>query len=347
MVLNVIQSDDKGGCSETGHASQWSHEMRNNALLAGPERQLLLASHPLHDDIIEIKTPPIKCALLAIQEAIKFRRPGLSFVADCRHGKTTMMAMVSKAMAEMFPKVPYHIVTAAKHDKVTEKAVWSDVLLGFDIQAAGTAFDRKRAVRGSIITACKAVDGDAFVLYIDEAQNWGELEFNFLRDLTNELRQYSRRTLITVTVGDLKLKTVADSLRLLDKGLWSRFVRTVLTFSGISSMEDLRKVMSEYDSIQGCEYPKGSGVCYSEFFAPHAFGSGWRLANEAAFLWSALAGVATVHKRQLVDVGMQWIADSILAFLTLQLESDGAGFKPVQNDWIVAVESSQFETTFM
>jgi hypothetical protein len=319
--------------------------LRETALQSGPERETLLASHPLHGDIIEIKTPPIKLALLAIQEAIKYRRPGLAFAADCRHGKTTMLTMVSKAMAEMFVKVPYAVITAAKHDKVTERAVWTDVLLGFHVQATGTAIDRKKAVRGAILTACQAVEGDTFVLYIDEGQNWSSLEFNFLRDLTNELRRYFHRTVITVTVGDLKLRTVTDVIRALDKGLWSRFLRNVNEFCGIRSVDALREVMQEYDNAD-YEYPRGSGVCYSEFFLPHAYANGWRLAQEAPALWRELQAVADLHRRPLDDVGMQWISDSILTFLTLQLASDEAVIKPASEDWAMAVTNSQFETTF-
>lgn len=321
--------------------------LRAASLLAGPERHAFLQSHPLHAIIIEIKTPPVREALLAIEEAIKFRRPGLAFAADCRHGKTTMLTMVSKAMSQMFPSVPYQVITAAKHDKATEKALWTDVLLGFQIEAAGTAVDRKKAVRGSILAACREAKGDTFALYIDEGQNWSGLEFNFLRDFTNELREYFQKTVITVTVGDLKLKTVSEAIRLSDKGLWSRFLRMVREFSGISSLKELRRVMREYDSIAGCEYPKGSGVCYTEFFAPHAFASGWRLAHEGARLWKALEDVATQHQKPLKDVGMQWIAESILAFLTLQMEHDTPGFKPSGIKWKDAVESSQFETTFL
>ncbi len=321
--------------------------LRDLALLAGPERQALLQSHPLHADIIEIKTPPVKAALMAIQEHIKFRRPGLAFAADCRHGKTTMVTMVSKAMGQMFPSVPYQVISANRHDKVTEKAVWTDVLLGFGIKAAGTAIDRKKAARGSVLSACREANGDSFALYIDEGQNWSDLEFNFLRDFTNELRQYFQKTIITVTVGDDKLRTVAEAIRVSDKGLWSRFLRKLRDFSGISSLKELRLVMDEYDSIAGCEYPKGSGVCYSEFFVRHAFAGGWRLAHEAERLWGELEAVAALHGKLLRDVGMQWIAESILAFLTLQLDRDTPGFKPSQDDWVVAVESSQFETTFL
>lgn len=320
--------------------------LRDAALLAGPERQELLQSHPLHGIIIEIKTPPIKSALLAIQEAIRFRRPGLAFAADCRHGKTTMLTMVSKAMGELLPHVPYHVVSAAKHDLATEKAHWTDVLLGFHIAAAGTAIDRKKAARGSVLSACRTANSDTFALYIDEAQNWSNIQFNFMRDFTNELREYFKLTVITITVGDLKLNDVARAIRASDKGLWSRFLRNVHQFAGIASLEELRSFMDEYDSVAGCEYPVGSGVCYSEFFSPHAFANGWRLAHEAESLWAALKVVAVKHNALLRDVGMQWIADSILAFLTLQMSSDEPGFKPSADDWTVAVESSQFETAF-
>jgi len=321
--------------------------LRAAALMAGPERQAFLRAHPLHAVIIEIKTPPIKEALLAIQESIKYRRPGLAFAADCRHGKTTMVTMVSKAMGNMFRNVPFQVITAAKHDKATEKALWTDVLMGFKVEAAGTAVDRKNAARGAILSACREAEGDTFALYIDEGQNLGELEFNFLRDFTNELREYQQKTVITITVGDLKLKPVSDAIRKVDKGLWSRFLRTVRVFSGIASQKELRAVLREYDSIAGCEYPVGSGISYSEFFVPHAYAAGWRLAHEAARLWKELEAVAQTHGKPLEDVGMQWIAESILTFLTVQMSEDEPGFRPDRNFWKEAVASSQFETTFL
>lgn len=349
MQVNFTEDSD-GDCSHPSSQADESRSresLRNAALLPGLERQALLQGHPLHAVIIEIKTPPVREALLAIQEAIKFRRPGLAFAADCRHGKTTMVTMVSRAMGTMFPNVPYQVITAAKHDKCTEKALWTDVLLGFNIEAAGTAVDRKNAARGGILAACREVKGDTFALYIDEGQNWGDPEFNFLRDFTNELREYHKKTVITIPVGDLKLQTVADAIRVSDKGLWSRFLRGVRVFSGISSQKELRAVMGEYDSVDSCEYPAGSGVCYSQFFLPHAHAAGWRLAHEAPRLWSELQAVAKKHVKPLKDVGMQWIADSILAFLTVQMVEDEPGYRPDRDFWKSALDSSQFETTFL
>lgn len=331
-------------CDETVRSAQ---ALRDAALLAGPQRHAFLQAHPLHAVIIEIKTPPIREALLLIHEAIKFRRPGLAFLADCRHGKTTMLTMVSRAMGAMFSHVPYRIITAARHDKATEKATWTDVLDGFDIQCGGTAVQRKKAAYAGILSACLAANGDTFVLYIDEGQNWSELEFNFLRDFTNELRQYSQKTLITITVGDPKLKKVSDSLKVSDKGLWSRFLRTVRVFSGIKTQEELQKVLNEYDSAISCEYPKGSGVAYSEFFLPHAYAAGWRLAHEASPLWNALMAVAETHHAKQIDVGMQWIAESVLTVLTVGMTHDHPGYRPDPFLWESAVSSSQFETTFL
>jgi hypothetical protein len=340
-------SEDEIQVDQPSTAAERQRLLRDAALLPGPDRHQYLQSHPLHASIVEIKSPPIRAALLLAQEAVKFRRPGLAFAADCRHGKTTMVAMVSRALGEMFPSVPYEVITAAKHDKPTEKAIWTDVLQGFGIEAAGTAMDRKSAATNAILTACLESGGDTFALYIDEGQNWGDLEFNFLRDLSNELRGYKKKTLITITAGDLKLKKVADAIRASDKGLWSRFLRTVQVFTGISSRQELREFMEEYDSPNGCEYPLASGVCYSQFFVPHAYANGWRLAHEADRLWEELEAVAQMHKQTLSDVGMQWIAESILTFLTLQMEKDAPGVRPSGDDWKDAVTSSQFETTFL
>jgi hypothetical protein len=178
-------------------------------------------------------------------------------------------------------------------------------------------------------------------LLVDEGQNWGESEFTFLRDFSNQLRK-DRYVLTTVIFGDLRLNELAASFRTARKDLWARFLMKPEPFECIRSLEDLRYFMSEHDNGIRNEYPSGSNICYSEFFflehTQMAGVSGMRLNMHGRRL-SGQPARSTVKLR---DIGMQWVSDAVTHFLTAQMSADVEGFTSLPENWDEAVLQSKF-----
>lgn len=316
--------------------------LRIAALGDGPKRACYLENHPLNQRPVKILTRSIKDSFLVISAAIKFKRPGCAFSAKFRSGKSTALLMINEQLPTVMPQVAYGLISAKDHDTVTERVYWGDHLIARGLITDGTAQDRQNRLRGAIISACIQAGGKHFCLLIDEAQNWSSREYTFLRDLTNQLREQDGYTVTTITFGDPRLDELSSSFREKRKDLWARFVMNPYPFYGIRNIADLEFFLGEHDSARRCEYPAGSGISYTEFFLPRAYESGWRLMKQAQCVWDAFARAAAQINRDVTDIGMQWVGETVIHFLTAQMANDVAGFVASSESWDEAVSDAQF-----
>lgn len=250
--------------------------------------------------------------------------------------------MIKESLPTVMPQVAYGLISAKDHDTVTERVYWGDHLIALGLVTDGTAQERQNRLRGAIISACIQAGGKHFCLLIDEGQNWGPREYTFLRDLANQLREQDGYILTTIMFGDPRLDELSSSLREKRKDLWARFVMKPLPFYGIRSIGDLEHFLSEHDSAKRCEYPAGSGISYTEFFLPSAYEGGWRLMNQAQSVWDAFVRAAAKVNREVNDIGMQWIGETVIHFLTTQMANDVPGFVTSAKNWDDAVLEAQF-----
>lgn len=103
-------------------------------------------------------------------------------------------------------------------------------------------------------------------------------------------------------------------------------------------------MMKCYDNSHISEFPVGSGICYSQFFRPNDYKSGWRLENEAANCWAAFSSEAGKHGGN-YQVGMQWIASAIRNFLYVHWQAEHGQPYGAGDIWNEAVSASGFEFT--
>ncbi|MFU2489062.1 ATP-binding protein [Thauera sp. WH-1] len=311
------------------------------SLSEGPDRERYLESHPLNQRPVKVLTVSIKEAFLSVGAAIKFKRPGCAFSAKFRSGKSTALLMIRDDLPSVMQAVAFGLISAKEHDAATERVFWGDLLIALGIVTDGTAQDRQTRLRTAIISACVQAGGRHFCLLIDEGQNWHTREYTFLRDLANQLREQDGYILTTIIFGDPRLDDMSATFREKRKDLWARFLMRPEPFFGIRNVSDLRSFLAEHDSAKRCEYPAGSGISYTEFFLPSAYASGWRLADQAQHVWDAFVQAATDVGQQFSDIGMQWVGETVIHFLTTQMASDIAGFHG-QSGWDDAVKNSMF-----
>jgi hypothetical protein len=191
------------------------------------------------------------------------------------------------------------------------------------------------------------VGGDRFVIFVDEGQNWSELELTWLRDVTNQLDKESINVLV-VMFGDQSLQRLRNEL--VAKGrhdLLGRFFLRLVEFPGLRGVDELRMVLAIYDSADKYEYPLGSGISYSRFFLPRAFENGWRLASEAESMWAEFVSAGGRNNFEVKEVGMHWVGLSVRQILFSLHAEDRPGFVATSRQWAAAVRSSGFEQSFM
>lgn len=316
--------------------------LRMAAINDGPDRDNYLENHPLNQRPVQVLTNTIKESFLFVSDAIKFKRPGCAFSAIFRSGKSTALLMFKRELPTVMPLVAYGLVSAKDHDTVTERVYWGDLLIALGLVTEGTAQERQNRLRSAIIAACIQAGGRHFCWLIDEGQNWGPREYTFLRDLANQLREQDGYVLTTVIFGDPRLNDLCSLFREKRKDLWARFLMKPQPFFGIRNVKDLKFFLEELDNAKRCEYPAGSGVSYTEFFLPSAYEFGWRLKDQDQQIWNAFSRAAATVNRELGDIGMQWIGETVIHFLTDKMANDVAGFVGLPEDWDDAILQAQF-----
>lgn len=63
--------------------------------------------------------------------------------------------------------------------------------------------------------------------------------------------------------------------------------------------------------------------------------------NQTQFVWDAFTRAAGVN-RELTDIGMQWIGEAVIHFLTNQMANDVPEFIALSESWDQAVLNAQF-----
>lgn len=322
-----------------------TESMREAALTPGPSRDLLYEEHPVVRNAAAIATLPLKEAYDLVAQVVVHRDPGTCLIAEFRMGKTTAQARIAEALADTFPQLPVGRLIAKNHDVSTEKGFYTDVLVDFKHGGAriGTAGERRSRVLNTVLAQAHQRRSNRYLLLVDEGQNWGESEFTFLRDLTNDW-QAEGVTVITIIFAHPALEALRQ--RLLNKrrtDLVGRFLLSPFEFRGIRDLHELRDTLQAHDDPGRHQYPAGSGICYSEFFMPHAWSSGWRLEAETVAFWDALSRVASRSGRTAGNIGMNWIAGAIRNFFFHQASLDTLAFVSAPHSWSDAVEASGYE----
>lgn len=315
-------------------------------LQPGEARDQTFEIHPIVTDKAKIPTPAVKDAFEIIKTAIVHRDPGVCFIADSRFGKTFGIDVLRQTLPQCFPKLPVFSVIAKDHDRPTERTLYTDILLDcrHGVTDTGTAIARRMRLLNMWVATMQASGEDRLVMFVDEAQNWTVEDYTRIRDLSNDLASHGIR-LITVLFGNPGLITLRASLIGEKRAdLIGRFMLHPFYFRGVSSILEMVEVMKCYDSHEISEFPVGSNICYSQFFRPDAYQSGWRLEQEAGKCWAAFSSSAGKHGGN-YQVGMQWVASAIRNFLYVYWQAEHGQPYDAGDVWSEAVSASGFEFT--
>jgi len=321
---------------------------RRSALEAGVARDHFYENHPVTRNEAEVATPPLQDAYATCEGVVVHRDPGTCLLGAFRIGKTTAITVIVRQLSKTFPKLPVGIAVAKHHDNFTQGTFFSDLLHDFDHAGAlsGTAQQKRLRVFNMMLAQARQMGSDRYLLIVDEGQNWGELQWTWLRDFANDLHAKHIR-LITLTFGQTT-ETQMLRQRLLSRGrtdLVGRFLLSPREFRGLRDEAELRTTLEAYDDPQQCEYPVGSGISYSEFYMPVSWRGGWRMAHEATAMWTEFKNVAARSNHAANNIGMNWIGGAIRNFLFSGMADDGVGFRGTPQSWAIAVQATGYEST--
>ena len=153
-------------------------------------------------------------------------------------------------------------------------------------KAARSPMDRQEMIVERLALLAAQGGGRFVVLVIDEAQGMTQREWMWLVELHSRL-EIDRLRLCVFSVASFQVFDEPIGMSLTGGAhVAARFMLAAERFSGIRSVDELRYVLSGYD--EGAEWPKHSGLSFTQGLAPQAWADGFRMASLAEGLHQAM-----------------------------------------------------------
>lgn len=178
------------------------------------------------------------------------------------------------------------------------------------------------------------------MLFADEAQRLGLIEYEWLRDVHDELERCGIR-MMTLLVGQPQLLNQKTGFRVSRQTqIVSRFMIDEIRFAGLLDADDLATCLAGYDEA---EYPINSSWAYTQFFFPKAFAKGLRLANEANILWTCfLENYQNAGFKHELEIPMQYFSRAVEILLIENTQYDSEDFSFSKAMWQSAIRDANF-----
>ncbi|WP_310699917.1 ATP-binding protein [Burkholderia multivorans] len=259
-----------------------------------------------------------------------------------RVGKTYAILFLESLLASQRAALPI-LRMRCQHKRIATETAFFSALLTMARHKASSGRDptqlRHRLTQRLLEIADQSQSSDILV-FLDEAQHLGSSEFEWLRDIHDELELEGVR-LVTMLVGQPSLRARKSIFqRDGEEQIVARFMTEELPFHGVRSAHECSTCLQGYD--QG-EYPENSGWTHTRFFFPRAWDAGMRLATEGAALWEAFDDA---HKRaQLVgelELPMEFFTRAVQHILYQYAQRDSTGFTFSRAIWDEGVDVSGY-----
>ncbi|MFC0348636.1 ATP-binding protein [Undibacterium danionis] len=290
--------------------------------------------HPLFEHSVLLETPPIDDVFRVVKRVVLLRENGCVFTGESGIGKTDAIARVKAMLHKDFPRLCIFTHDAHNQQISSIRAFFKHFLntVGQREQKGETYDLRSRLVR--IIVDDARISGmKLVVIFIDEANAMHLNDFNFLKDVYNDLSKEGIQ-LLTVLMGQAPdMQQVIDDLRVKGRNdLVGRFAMRVHQMRGFSSVEDVQVIFRSIDRRN-----------LVDFFLPKACKSGFRLENESQNFFDAIALAVTSSPDVAITFPARQTFLAIRAFLLDAAEFDAEEIKLPKNVWHEAVAYSQLQ----
>lgn len=306
------------------------------------QRPVSFDCHPVIEQKYILPTPSIEEMYLRVKKLIRLRTPGGIIFAHPRFGKTYGVRYVMRVLREDYPKAVVLTFGCQKKRSKSEDAFFSLLLQAVGHPGAFTgSVPKKRArLNERIMELVNRSGHNWFVIFADEAQRLDVIEYEWLRDVHDELERYGIR-MITLLVGQPQLLNQKSAFRLSrETQIVARFMIDELQFHGLLSADDVATCLAGYD--EAC-FPVNSEWSYTRFFLPAAYSTGFRLVNQAAVLWDTFK---TAHDAAGfsydLQIPMQYFARSVEIALGESAAQDDYHFSIPLLTWQLAIKECNF-----
>ncbi len=306
------------------------------------QRPAPLDEHPLRRRSYRVPTPSIAALRTLVDECLFLYISGALVHGRPRMGKSYAIEFMRHDLEQRHPKISVYKIRCTRSQVPSENSFFSSLL--HTARHPAQAGASKAALRGRLIHKLRQVadraGDDRVVLFADEAQNLREIEYEWLRDLHDEL-EHNELRLFTFLVGQTQLLAQKSAFQAQDKEqIVARFMVEELAFGGIASVAACTAVLDAYDHG---EYPVGSGWSYVRFCVPRAHAAGLRLSESGQRLWAAFeeahvkAGIEGA-----VEIPMKYFTAAVEAALLLGMDRDAEALVFDAAFWSQMVQHSRY-----
>ena len=302
------------------------------------ERPIATERHPLNNRTYRVATTAIEDCWQLVSRCLQYRIPGALIYGESRLGKTYAIEYLRMLIHRERPEIPtFHV--QSEHTTSRSEGVFFTRLLRsvrHPEPDSGRNAGKRRALHDRLRDIAEAQSSSLIVFFCDEAQRYSLHEYEWLRDVHDELAQCGVR-LTTFLVGQERL--CEQRARFQESGdthIVKRFMVETLHFRGIRSAVDAATCLKSYDEHA---YPVGSDWSFTRYYYPHAFEAGLRLETSAHFLWDAFsqahqhAGLAGS-----VEIPMEYFSRAVEAILLDGLLRDAMDFQLDESHWTKVVQ---------
>lgn len=305
-------------------------------------RPIALDDHPLRKRAYRVPTPSIAQFKALIEECLFLYIPGALIYGHSRIGKTYAIEFLRLDLERRYKGISILKMRCHRTQIPSENTFFGSLLsaAGHPVQAG----ESKAALRGRLVHKIRQVAdrrGDnRIILFADEAQNLREIEYEWLRDLHDDLENSELR-LFTFLVGQRQLLAQKSAFQAQDREhIVARFMIEELEFHGIVSAAECQSVLAGYDSG---EYPANSGWSFTRFCMPKAFDAGLRLKDSSTMLWGAFeAAHLQANLDGPLEIPMKFLTAAVEAALLLSVQRDMPELTLEQDFWDQMVARSRY-----
>lgn len=281
-----------------------------------------------------------------VVEVIRHGVPGCVITGANRVGKSMAVRIIADKIEHDFPG---EIAVFTGIVKIAGKTSQGDFYRRL-LSAMNVRYDQRLRVSEledlvvSAITMEAFDNGDNAILFLDEASNMQDAEFEYLMNVYNRVKDVGI-SFTTVLVGtDALLRKKEHFKSIGQTQIVARFMSRTYAFSLVSSKRSLQVILGSYDSVL-----EHQGEKYTEHFFPAGYRQGKRMADpenvEMVFrLFGKALGLS--GKKTLVITMQHLIITIRIVFLEAGITGKGKEW-PDEEDWKKAISQSGFRADML
>ena len=301
-----------------------------------------IREHPVVRKKYVVPTPSIDEFYERVRKCILYGTPGSMLFGHPRYGKTRAIRYVVNMLALEYPRIVTFSFLCRRSKAHSEAAFFSHLLhyAGHANPNGGTISQKRDRLMHRLLDRVEKSDENLLILFADEAQRCSVDEYEWLRDIYDELDGRGVRVLVFL-VGQPDLLNQKNALR---QGqhthIVGRFMTHEVPFRGLMSADDAATCLAGYDV--SC-FPERTDWTYTRFFLPEAYADGFRLVNQALPLWEAFLDA---HEQAgftfEMELPMKYFTQAVEIVLIQNAENDSAELRLSPELWRQAVIDSNY-----